>query len=242
MESVLNSGPWYVNESIIGIDKWSPNFDPSSLKGLTASVWIRLPNLPLQSWDRVNVCRIASMVGKPFLIDENMFQWGRREYARVCVKINLDDKLEQGVWVEGAMGKFFQKICYERIPHICFKYGKVGHVEKNCGIVSFETGPSHGESQVAKEDGELNVFRSNSNMVKNLHSNVNREGYGPWIHVDYGKRRRKINNFQNTWRTIPIQDNKTKAAKEVIKTQNGDSNNSLLPVTKYQTEGKCVDR
>ncbi|KAI0502598.1 hypothetical protein KFK09_017552 [Dendrobium nobile] len=177
MESVLNSGPWYVNKCIVGLDKWSPNFDPSSLKGLIAPVWIRLPNLPLQSWNRVNVCRIASMVGKPFLIDENMFQWGRREFARVCVKINLDEKLLQGVWVEGSMGKFFQKICYKRIPHIYFKCDKVGHVEKACSNLSFGVVPSNGEFQVVNGNGKLTGSRGISNLEEGNQSNANGGGY-----------------------------------------------------------------
>ncbi|KAL0926200.1 hypothetical protein M5K25_002411 [Dendrobium thyrsiflorum] len=47
IESLYSEGPWYVNGHIIGIDEWSPNFSPDSLKGLSAPVWIRLPNLPL---------------------------------------------------------------------------------------------------------------------------------------------------------------------------------------------------
>ncbi|KAI0498549.1 hypothetical protein KFK09_019437 [Dendrobium nobile] len=51
LESVFSNGPWYVNGHIIGIDKWSPTFSPTSLKGLTAPIWIRMPNLPLQCWE-----------------------------------------------------------------------------------------------------------------------------------------------------------------------------------------------
>ncbi|KAI0530840.1 hypothetical protein KFK09_000388 [Dendrobium nobile] len=39
-----------------------------------------------QCWDEVNIYRIASLVGKPFLLDGNMFQWSRREFARICLK------------------------------------------------------------------------------------------------------------------------------------------------------------
>ncbi|PKU80916.1 hypothetical protein MA16_Dca027409 [Dendrobium catenatum] len=97
MEAVMTNGPWFVNGKIIGMDNWSQNFSTNSLKGLTAPIWIRLPNLPLQCWDNINLCRIASMVGKPYLIDGNMFQWGRREFGRVCVRIQLDNKLPLGV-------------------------------------------------------------------------------------------------------------------------------------------------
>ncbi|KAL0912882.1 hypothetical protein M5K25_016296 [Dendrobium thyrsiflorum] len=93
IKSVLSEGLWYVSGRIIELDKWSPNFSQSSLKGLTTHVWIRMLFLPLQCWDEVNIYKIASKVGIPYLIDCNMFQWGRREFARVCVRIELDKKL-----------------------------------------------------------------------------------------------------------------------------------------------------
>ncbi|KAI0524424.1 hypothetical protein KFK09_003793 [Dendrobium nobile] len=60
-EAVMPNGPYFVNGKIIGMDKWLQNFSPTSLKGLTAPIWIRLPNLPLHCWDNRNICRIASM-------------------------------------------------------------------------------------------------------------------------------------------------------------------------------------
>ncbi|XP_020697948.2 uncharacterized protein LOC110110690 [Dendrobium catenatum] len=132
MEAVMSNGPYFVNGKIIGMDKWSHNFSPTSLKGLTAPIWIHLPNLPLHCWDNINICRIASMVGKPYLIDGNMFQWGRREFGRVYVRINLDAKLPLGVWVEGYYGRFYQKIEYERVPSFCFNCGLIGHSKEQC--------------------------------------------------------------------------------------------------------------
>ncbi|KAL0921288.1 hypothetical protein M5K25_008347 [Dendrobium thyrsiflorum] len=45
-EAVLTGGPWFVHGHIIGLDKWSPSFSPSSMKSLTSLVWIRMPQLP----------------------------------------------------------------------------------------------------------------------------------------------------------------------------------------------------
>ncbi|KAI0492242.1 hypothetical protein KFK09_026511 [Dendrobium nobile] len=93
-EAVMSNGPYFVNGKIIGMDKWSHNFSPTSVKGLTAPIWIRLPNLPLHCWDNINICRIASMVGKPYLIDGNMFQWGRREFGRAEEGEIIQEKID----------------------------------------------------------------------------------------------------------------------------------------------------
>ncbi|XP_020697250.1 uncharacterized protein LOC110110211 [Dendrobium catenatum] len=134
------------------MDRWTAAFSPSSFKGLIAPSWILMPNLPLQCWDEVNVCRIASMVGTPYLIDGNMFQWSRREFARVCVRVKLDEKLPLGVWVEGDLGKFYQNIEYERLSTFCFNFGKLSHLKeerlKKMLLISIK---QNGEAPVSKE-------------------------------------------------------------------------------------------
>ncbi|KAL0903247.1 hypothetical protein M5K25_027608 [Dendrobium thyrsiflorum] len=81
-EEVLSGGPWFVNQHIVGMEKWSTDFSPSSLKGLSSPIWIRMPHLPLQCWDEDNVALIASMIGVPLMLDGNMFHWRKREFAR----------------------------------------------------------------------------------------------------------------------------------------------------------------
>ncbi|KAL0921287.1 hypothetical protein M5K25_008346 [Dendrobium thyrsiflorum] len=50
------------------------------------------------------------MVGKPLMLDGNKFQWGRREFARVCVRIELDKKLPLGVgWKKSGQQAFRKK-------------------------------------------------------------------------------------------------------------------------------------
>ncbi|XP_020705591.1 uncharacterized protein LOC110116388 [Dendrobium catenatum] len=218
MEAVLNNGPWLVNDSIIGLDKWSLDFNPSSLNGLTAPVWIRLLNLPLQSWDIINVCRIASKVGVPFLIDENMFQWGRREYARICIRIKLEGKLPLGVWVEGAFGKFYQKVCYEKFPFICFKYGRIVHLEKVYLVSKEEPVQIFNEDVARSVEGDIAIMRKNSkadSVEKDVFKATN-DDYGPWLHVNYGRKRGKNFRIQNNWsrQTISVKKDK-KVTKEV---------------------------
>ncbi|KAI0492067.1 hypothetical protein KFK09_026332 [Dendrobium nobile] len=67
VDEVLNGGPWYVNEFIIGMDKWSTAFDPNMFKGISAPVWVRFPCLPLYCWDEDNIASIASFLGTPIV-------------------------------------------------------------------------------------------------------------------------------------------------------------------------------
>ncbi|KAI0529111.1 hypothetical protein KFK09_001658 [Dendrobium nobile] len=132
MEGVLSGGPWFINEHIIGMEKWSPKFNSSSTNRLSSPIWVRMPHLPLQCWNEKSIACIASRIGKPIMLDGNMFHWGRREFARVWVRIQLDQPLPLGVWVDSICGRFFQQVEYEKISNFCFDCRKVGHKEKDC--------------------------------------------------------------------------------------------------------------
>ncbi|KAL0923910.1 hypothetical protein M5K25_004697 [Dendrobium thyrsiflorum] len=172
---------------VLGLDRWSPSFSPLSLKGIFAPIWIRMPNLPLHCWDEINVCRIASMVGKPYLIDGNMFQWSRMEFSRICVRLDLDSKLPMGVWVEGSAGRFYQTIEYEKIPNFCFSCGKIGHLKSQCPSLA-------GQSESL---GKVTTSVLDERLVKETESEVGE--YGPWIHVNFRRNKFKNQGCRFVW-------------------------------------------
>ncbi|KAI0496428.1 hypothetical protein KFK09_022744 [Dendrobium nobile] len=92
MESILIGGPWYVQCHVVGMDKWSPSFSPSSLNEISAPLWIRLPNLPLQCWDEINICRIASQVVLKSVHEEP--NYGENDRAE------LEDVLDGAEYIE----------------------------------------------------------------------------------------------------------------------------------------------
>ncbi|KAL0923790.1 hypothetical protein M5K25_004562 [Dendrobium thyrsiflorum] len=201
MEGVLSGGPWFVNGHIVGLDKWTPEFSPTSLKGLTSPIWVRLPHLPLYCWDEINISRIASLVGSPLLLNGNMFQWGRREFARICVRVALDKQLPSSVWVDGLDGRFFQKMEYEKISTFCFKCGKIGHLINDCSLKE-KSGAMDGLNRLIPETA--------NNELSRMLGDYKGSTYGPWIHVSYGKKRkvkapfRHVQNSFNPSKTAPV--------------------------------------
>ncbi|KAI0502710.1 hypothetical protein KFK09_017667 [Dendrobium nobile] len=198
IEQVLSGRPWWIRNEVVGLDKWSVNFNPMSLNGISSPIWIRLPNLPLQCWDEINICRIASQVGKPYLLDGNSFQRSRREYARVCVRISLDMKLTHGVWVEGLAGKFFQRVEYEGISKIYADCGKIGHdliacvePEKKMGL-------------------EKNIIQKDMANERGLLSTVTKAIVGDSVDKEIWNivksRKKSFNKIQNNKNFIPMKN------------------------------------
>ncbi|XP_020680313.2 uncharacterized protein LOC110097970 [Dendrobium catenatum] len=165
------------------MDRWSPAFDPNSFKGISAPVWIRLPCLPLYCWDEDNLARIASCFGTPMYLDGNTFRWGKRKFARVCVRIDLEKKLFNGVWVDGSAKRFFQRVEYEKIDLLCYQCGKVGHEASACP----ENVSLGIQDQKLRKTNAVN--EEDSKVVTDGKKSVISSEFGPWIHV----------HFKNIW-------------------------------------------
>ncbi|XP_020694517.1 uncharacterized protein LOC110108283 [Dendrobium catenatum] len=201
VEEILEGGPWFIGGNIIGLDKWSPNFSPESLKRITAPIWIRMPCLPLHFWDEQNICRIASKIGTPIYLDGNSFKWGKREYALVCVRLNLDKKVPKGVWIEGIHGRSFQKVVHEKISSQCYHCGKLGHLKNQCSLINNSSSKTTAPNS--------NVIEKNMNQEEDKAND--QDELGPWIQVKFRKNRvvGKINIKQRTVSQIylPVQAN-----------------------------------
>ncbi|KAI0488426.1 hypothetical protein KFK09_028257 [Dendrobium nobile] len=189
VDEVLNGGPWYINGFIVGMDRWTAAFDPNSLKGISAPVWVRFPCLPLYCWDEDNIARIASCLGTPMYVDGNTFRWSKREFVRVCVRIDLEKKLMNGVWVDGSAGRFFQRVEYEKMELLCYQCGRVGHKKELCpdNVLIGIQNQSLKEKEAGIEVGEEKMQKSNSSVTS--------FEYGPWIHVHFKNRAFNRGNF-----------------------------------------------
>ncbi|XP_020703793.1 uncharacterized protein LOC110115032 [Dendrobium catenatum] len=184
-DEILNEGPWYVNGFIVGMDRWTPMFDPNSFKGISSPVWITLPCLPLYCWDEDSIARIASCFCSPMYIDGNTFRWSKCEFTRVYVRIDLEKKLPNGVWVEGSAGRFFQRVEYEKIDLLFYQCGKVGHDDKICpeNVTLGIHDQTRKKTDIVTVEG-IKIAPDNNPSV------ISAE-YGPWIHVHFKNRRFK---------------------------------------------------
>ncbi|PKU85264.1 hypothetical protein MA16_Dca010423 [Dendrobium catenatum] len=118
-----------------------------------------------------------------------MFQWSKREFGRVCVRMELDRQLSLGVWIEGPNGRFFQNVEYERISSLCYNCGKVGYLSSAYGVKVVVEGSVQKESICNEE-------------VKEVGASQEAAVYGPWIHVNNRKK-----NWSNQRRVSHVSSN-----------------------------------
>lgn len=68
---VLTEGPWKIMDHYLSVQRWKPDFRPSSASYGSTSVWIRLPELPIEYFHEDILLEIGRKVGKPLKLDAN---------------------------------------------------------------------------------------------------------------------------------------------------------------------------
>ena len=74
---------------MLAIEEWRPNFKPQRDQVNKAMVWMRMPGLSIEYWERDIVLTIATNSGRPVEVDLCTAKLERGAFARVCVEAQL---------------------------------------------------------------------------------------------------------------------------------------------------------
>lgn len=100
-EVAMAGGPWVVAGQLLAMERWKPDFIPGVDRVRLAVVWIRLPNLPLEYWEKTAILRIASAAGWPLVLDGFIEQQRKMGYAWVKIEIDALNPLKPGITIRG---------------------------------------------------------------------------------------------------------------------------------------------
>ncbi|OMO63948.1 hypothetical protein COLO4_32164 [Corchorus olitorius] len=100
----LAGGPWFLNDRLLSVQRWIPNFRASENKlPSTMAIWVQLPELPIEYYDLPTLHQIASLIGTPIKIDANTSNTARTQYARLCVEVEIGKSLPKTILIEGEI-------------------------------------------------------------------------------------------------------------------------------------------
>lgn len=216
---VLFEGPWMVADHYLLVQRWRPNFLRSARVESKIAVWVRIPELPLELYNRTFLERLGKSLGTFMKIDHLTSIQSRGQFARICVEIDLAKPLQPKVFVRGEA----LKLEYEGLHSVCFSCGVYGHRVETCpkknlsnqmavipSVQSDENGYNNGGSKGAEEESQGNDGLGSSGLKKQdsgkqVFSNINGDGnleanleadnheaaYGPWMLVKKGIKKRK---------------------------------------------------
>ncbi|XP_016206134.1 uncharacterized protein LOC107646465 [Arachis ipaensis] len=124
----LFEGPWMIADHYLLVQRWRPLFLPQETDVQKVAVWIRIPNLPIELYNKFFLWKVGKTLGTMLKVDELTSIHSRDKFARICVEIDLKKKIVPSFT---ALGKDFN-IVYEGLHQICFNCGKYGHRIEQC--------------------------------------------------------------------------------------------------------------
>ncbi|GKD58660.1 zinc knuckle CX2CX4HX4C containing protein [Tanacetum coccineum] len=93
MNSVIENGPWMVENKPLFVRKWEPGLCMSKLDTSKVPLWVKIYDIPLEAWNVDGISRIASRIGVLIIMDnittsicEKPFGWAL--YAKVLVEVD----------------------------------------------------------------------------------------------------------------------------------------------------------
>ncbi|XVF15304.1 hypothetical protein REPUB_Repub09cG0139700 [Reevesia pubescens] len=127
---IISESHWIVAGHYLTVKKWKPLFYPNQESIGTTAVWVRLPGLPLELFNRKILVDAGNLFRKTVKIDKPTEESSIGKYARICVEVQLDKPLIGGLMI----GPIWQKIEYKGLDEICFACGVYGHKAEGCPV------------------------------------------------------------------------------------------------------------
>ena len=110
-------------------------FEDELVKSLP--IWIRLSKLKLQYFNPLVLGKLASLIGKPLLVDEATANEDRLDFARICIEISPSCTFPKNLsfWNEDGNEEVID-VEYEWRPSRCSHCISFGHSNARCSFVA----------------------------------------------------------------------------------------------------------
>ncbi|XP_019239198.1 PREDICTED: uncharacterized protein LOC109219211 [Nicotiana attenuata] len=128
MVKALHLGPWFISGHFLSVRKWEPKFVPQEATLTSTAIWIRLPQLPTEFYDKVILEKVGRKLGKLLKIDQCTSSTLRGRYARICIQVPLESPVETSVIIRDHK----QSVIYEGEGTLCTSCGMIGHTSIRC--------------------------------------------------------------------------------------------------------------
>ena len=86
---------WYIQKFTMNVSKWSIDFRPSQDSSI-APVWINLPELPLNFFNKSYLHKIAGLLGCPLQLDDATLDLRRPSVQEFSSKLMLQGSRQSG--------------------------------------------------------------------------------------------------------------------------------------------------
>ncbi|KAJ4826538.1 hypothetical protein Tsubulata_034976 [Turnera subulata] len=220
--NALKNGPWMIADHYLTIRKWVPNFDPKFEQITRTMVWVHIPDLPLEYYDKEFLATIGNRIRKIFRIDAATSSATRGQYAKMSVEVDLTKPLVS----KFRLRRRTWKVEYEGLHLVCFTCGCYGHKDNQCYVSGPPEPQPNFQPQGTPETQENDKTPDAELERPEIHKN-----YGPWMLVKKPNRRRA---------NPPHSEPKTQVAREVPRV--GSRFEALREINQEEAQIAQVDK
>ncbi|XP_073120392.1 uncharacterized protein [Henckelia pumila] len=126
-----NNGVLTIDTFAICFSKWTPEFKFEAESPI-ASIWVRLPDLPLHLYNKSSLYAIARCLGNPVKIDVVTEEGSRGSFAHLCVELDVTKERPSYLWVGWGDHRHSIEVVYEKIHFFCLDCKVLGHSSDHC--------------------------------------------------------------------------------------------------------------
>ncbi|KAI8543997.1 hypothetical protein RHMOL_Rhmol08G0261100 [Rhododendron molle] len=135
LDYILENGPYFCGGKHIVIKKWHPGMHLTKGAFSSVPIWVKLYNVPLESWIEDSLSYIASYIGNPLYLDEFTQDHSRLMFARVCIEVDAAKEIPKSFVVNLGYGEPYEiRVEVPWKPQACHICKIFGHTTNACGV------------------------------------------------------------------------------------------------------------
>ncbi|KAH9295953.1 hypothetical protein KI387_039541 [Taxus chinensis] len=142
-KEVIDKKLWALQSHYLVLKPWFPAFNPITESFACKPVWIRMPHLPLQFWDRTCLTAIGNTLGHTLFIDPQTTGFTHTTFARILVELDTSKNLPANIELIVQNRTWTQSLDYEGLPFRCRKCFATGHTADVCGVEKRKNGKNN---------------------------------------------------------------------------------------------------
>ncbi|KAG8390823.1 hypothetical protein BUALT_Bualt01G0123600 [Buddleja alternifolia] len=198
---------WYFDGFSMRVLKWISEFDPKEESPIMP-IWIKIFGLRPHWFHRQFLYHVVSLIGKPLKLDEATTKIENPVVARVCVELNVLERLQQDIPIQINGKTCYLKVQYEAIPEYCKICRHRGHSVAACYVqnniqddaihkVEIKEFKENFDSESSEPDDEQRLILRPAVMAPSnggvlIDSGENNVTEEPWQEVKFKNHRRTV--------------------------------------------------
>ncbi|GAV79507.1 DUF4283 domain-containing protein/zf-CCHC_4 domain-containing protein, partial [Cephalotus follicularis] len=130
---VIDNGPWDIWGFHLALRKWTKGMSLKLEECNTIPVWVKLFNVPVHLWTKLDLSYIASVLGRPLYMDVPTTNRQSLAYARICVDMSASSPFPISILLDLDEGSTtVVGVEYPWKPQACSLCKVFDHTNKSC--------------------------------------------------------------------------------------------------------------